>query len=62
MGPWAKKKINVKNGEIAENIAKKIDKISGITGVEATSSTQAMLSFENSSGSTVEDFIAFNLY
>ncbi len=62
LGPWAKKKINVKNGEIAENIAKKIDKISVITGVEATSSTQAMLSFENSSGSTVEDFVAFNLY
>ena len=31
LGPWAKKNINIKNGEIAENIAKKIDKISGIT-------------------------------
>ena len=62
LGPWAKKHINIKNGEIAENIAKKIDKISGITGVEATSSTQAMVSFENSSGSDIEDFITFNLY
>ena len=62
LGPWSKKKINVKKGEVAETIAKKIDKISGITGVEATSSTQAMLSFENSSDSTVEDFITFNLY
>ena len=62
LGPWDKKTIQINNGENAENIAKKIDKISGTTGVEATSSTQAMLSFENSSGSNIKDFVSFNLY
>ena len=47
---------------LQKNIARKIDKISGITGVEATSSTQAMLSFENSSDSSIQDFVSFNLY
>ena len=62
LGAGERETINIKNGEVAENIAKKIDKISGITGVEATSSTQAMLSFENSSNSSIKDFVSFNLY
>ena len=55
LGAGERETINIKNGEVAENIARKIDKISGITGVEATSSTQAMLSFENSSNSSIKD-------
>ena len=62
IGSGERKTVDVKNGEHAENIARKIDKIAGITGVEATSSTQAMLSFENSSNTTIEDFVSFNLH
>ena len=62
LGAGERKIVNIKNGEIAENIARKIDKVSGITGVEATSSTQAMLSFENSSNTSIKDFVSFNLH
>ena len=62
LGAGERKTVNIKNGENAENIARKIDKISGTTGIEATSSTHAMLSFENSSNSSIEDFVSFNLH
>ncbi len=62
LGAGDRKIVNIRNGEVAENIARKIDGISGITGVEATSSTQAMLSFENSSNLSIEDFVSFNLH
>ena len=39
----------MRSGDIAEIIANKINVLADDTGVEATSSTQAMLSFENTS-------------
>ena len=62
LGAGERKIVNIKNGEIAENIARKMDEVSGITGVEAISSTQAMLSFENSSNTIIKDFVSFNLH
>ncbi len=61
-GDLGKDQLNIKKGEIAENIAKKINKISDTTGIEATSSTQALLSFENNSGSALNDTVSFVLY
>jgi flagellin len=52
----------VKSGDIAEIIANKINLLADDTGVEATSSTQAMLSFENISNTTLSDTVSFNLY
>ena len=61
-GDLGKDQLNIKKGEIAEDIAKKINKISDTTGIEATSSTQALLSFENNSGSALKDTVSFVLY
>ncbi len=61
-GALGKKQINVKSGDIAEIIANKINTVAGDTGVEAVSSTQAMLSFENTSGTNLNDTVSFNLY
>ncbi len=62
LGTLGKKKIGIKNGDIAELIANKINNVTDETSVEATSSTQAMLSFENTSGSNLNDTVSFNLY
>ena len=61
-GDFGKDLLNIKKSDIAENIAKKINTISDTTGIEATSSTQALLSFENNSGSTLKDTVSFSLY
>ncbi len=61
-GALGKKQINVKSGDIAEIIANKINVLADDTGVEATSSTQAMLSFENTSNTNLSDTVSFNLY
>ena len=52
----------MKSGDIAEIIANKINTVADDTGVEATSSTQAMLSFENTSNTNLNDTVSFNLY
>ncbi len=62
LGTLGKKQISVKSGDIAEVIANKINKVKDETSVEATSSTQAMLSFENTSGTNLNDTVSFNLY
>ncbi len=62
LGAHGKRKISVKSGDIAEVISKKINTVAGGTAVEATSSTQAMLSFENTSGVSISDTVSFNLY
>ncbi len=62
LGAHGKRKISVKSGDIAEVISKKINTVAGGTAVEATSSTQAMLSFENTSGGSIRDTVSFNLY
>ena len=61
-GTRGKKQISVKSGDIAEVIANKINNVRDTTSVEATSSTQAMLSFENTSGMNLNDTVSFNLY
>ena len=61
-GTLGKKQINVKSGDIAEIIANKINTVAGDTGVEAVSSTQAMLSFENTNNTNLNDTVSFNLY
>ena len=61
-GALGKKQINVKSGDIAEVIANKINRVADETSVEATSSTQAMLSFENTAGMNLNDTVSFNLY
>ncbi len=61
-GTQGKKQISVKSGDIAEVIANKINNVRDTTSVEATSSTQAMLSFENTSGMNLNDTVSFNLY
>ncbi len=61
-GNLGKDQLNIRNGEIAENIARKINNISDTTGIEATSSTQALLSFENNSGSALKDTVSFVLH
>ena len=61
-GALGKKQINVKSGDIAEVIANKINTVTGDTAVEATSSTQVMLSFENTSNTNLNDTVSFNLY
>ncbi len=61
-GTLGKKQINLKSGDIAEIIANKTNVLADDTGVEATSSTQAMLSFENTSNTTLSDTVSFNLY
>ncbi len=61
-GALGKKQINVKSGDIAEIIANKINTVAGDTGVEAVSSTQAMLSFENTNNTNLTDTVSFNLY
>ncbi len=62
LGTLGKKLISVKSGDIAEVIAHKINKVKDETSVEATSSTQAMLSFENTSNTNLTDTVSFNLY
>ena len=62
LGTLGEKQVNVKSGDIAEVIAKKINNVTDDTSIEATSSTQAMLSFENTSGSNLNDTVSFNLY
>ncbi len=62
LGAYGKRKISVKSGDIAEVISKKINTVAGGTAVEATSSTQTMLSFENTSGVSISDTVSFNLY
>ncbi len=62
LGTLGKKQINVKSGDIAEVVANKINKVKDETSVEATSSTQAMLSFENTTGTNLNDTVSFNLY
>ena len=62
LGTQGKKQINVKNGDIAELIAKKINSATNETGVDATSTTQVMLSFENTSGTDLNDTVSFSLY
>ncbi len=62
LGTLGKKQINVKSGDIAEIIADKINTVAGDTSVEAISSTQAMLSFENTSNTNLSDTVSFNLY
>ena len=61
-GALGKKQINVKSGDIAEIIVNKINTAAGDTGVEAVSSTQAMLSFENTNNTNLTDTVSFNLY
>ncbi len=61
-GALGKKQINVKSGDIAEIVANKINRLKDETSVEATASTQAMLSFENTSGTNLNDTVSFNLY
>lgn len=61
-GDLGNQELNIKKGEIAENIAKKINKVTDVTGIEASSSTQALISFENNAGSAVRDTVSFNLY
>ena len=61
-GTQGKKQISVKSGDIAEVIANKINNVRDTTSVEATSSTQVMLSFENTSGMNLNDTVSFNLY
>ena len=61
-GTQGKKQISVKSGDIAEVIANKINNVRDSTSVEATSTTQAMLSFENTSGMNLNDTVSFNLY
>ena len=61
-GALGKKQINVKSGDIAEVIANKINTVTGDTAVEATSSTQVMLSFENTSNTNLNDTVSFSLY
>ncbi len=61
-GTHGKQQINVKSGDIAEVIANKINNVRDTTSVEATSSTQTMLSFENTTGMNLNDTVSFNLY
>ena len=62
LGTIGKKKVDVKSGDIAEVIANKINNVTDNTLVEASSSTQAMMSFENTSGVNLNDTVSFNLY
>ena len=62
LGTLGKKQINVKSGDIAEVVANKINGVKDETSVEASSTTQAMLSFENTSGTNLNDTVSFNLY
>ena len=62
LGTQSKSEIIVKNGDIAEVISKKINSVKDKTAVEATSSTQAMLSFENSIGINLNDTVSFKLH
>ena len=52
----------MKSGDLAEIITNKINNVAGDTGVEAVSSTQAMLSFENTNNTNLNDTVSFNLY
>ena len=62
LGTQSKSQIIVKNGDIAEVISKKINSVKDKTAVEATSSTQAMLSFENAAGINLNDTVSFKLH
>ena len=62
LGTLGRENIEINQGEIAEEISKKINAIADKTGVEATSSTQAMISFENTAGTNLSDRVSFNLY
>ena len=62
LGTQSKSQIIVKKGDIAEVISKKINSVKDKTAVEATSSTQAMLSFENTGGLNLDDTVSFSLH
>ena len=61
-GTQSKSQIIVKKGDIAEVISKKINSVKDKTAVESTSSTQAMLSFENTGGINLDDIVSFRLH
>ena len=62
LGTQSKSQIVVKKGDIAEVISKKINSVTDKTAVEATASTQAMLSFENAAGINLNDTVSFKLH
>ena len=62
LGNQSKSQISVKNGDIAEVVSKKINSVKDKTAVETTSSTQAMLSFENTGATTLNDTVSFKLH